>query len=154
MAVTDDTDDMYHPNNEIGFRDASNLNYIETVSSPIPNRRVSICGQVGSEIIVTSNSRQMCARQGNDVQRWELDCFFGNGIPLIGSETHLLVATNDSILFYAVNLEMRRGNNTAELLLLHQSISAPHGSPKIAWGPDKSHFIACFSNQIGVYKFD
>lgn len=73
VAVTDDTDDMYHPNNEIGFRDASNLNYIETVSSPIPNRRVSIvCGQVGSEIIVTSNSRQMCARHGNDVQRWEL----------------------------------------------------------------------------------
>lgn len=54
VAVTDDVDDTYHPNNEMGTRDASTLNFIRSVPSPITSWNVSICGRVGSEIIVTS----------------------------------------------------------------------------------------------------
>ena len=54
----------------IDLRDASTLNnFVNTVSSrqvsPISNWKVAICGQVGSEIIVTSKSNKICAQKGD-----------------------------------------------------------------------------------------
>lgn len=100
----------------------------------------------------------MCARRGNDMQRWNYNVSLGNGIPSIGSETHLIVATNGRIHIYEVNLDGRREDDTAKLILLRQPITADSSAsevdtPSIAWGPDKRHFIVCF-NQIYVYKFD
>jgi len=160
VAVSDDADGLgEHPNNEMGTRDASNLNYIRSIPSPINNWRVSICGKAGSEIVVTSNYNQICARHGNDLQRWRYNVHMVNGIPSIGCETHLIVATNGRIHIYEVNLDGRREDDIAELLLLRQTITADSGvneliTPTIAWGPDKRHFIICFNNQIYVYKFD
>ena len=43
VAVTDDANGLgYHPNNEMGTRYTYNLNYIESLPSPIRNWRVSI----------------------------------------------------------------------------------------------------------------
>ena len=115
-------------------------------------------GRAGSEIIVTSNSHQMCARRDNDMQNWQYNVNIGNGIPSIGSETHLIIATNGRINIFEVNLDGRREDGIAELLLLRQSITADsnvgrYDTPSITWSPDKRHFIVCL-NQIYVYKFD
>jgi len=155
VAVTDDVDDTYHPNNEMGTRDASTLNYIRSVPSPITSWNVSICGRVGSEIIVTSNRCQMCARRGNDLEQWSYNVNRGNTISSIGSETHLIVAFVGMIKVYEVN--GRGENNNTYLLYPRQSITADSsdnrisGTPCIAWGPGKTHFIVYF-NQINVYK--
>ena len=163
VAVTDDVDDRYHPNNEMGMRDVSTLNYIRSIPSPIRNWRVSICGRVGSEIIVTSNNHQFCARRGNDTQRWSYNVNIGNGIPSIGCETHLLVAVKGVIKVYEVNLYWGRD---AKLLLLRQTVTVDStanrfDTPCIAWGPDKTHFIVFFPdndticlNSAYIYKFD
>jgi len=163
VAATDGADDIYHPNNEMGTRDASTLNYIRSIPSPIRNWRVSICGRVGSEIIVTSNHHQFCARRGNDLQRWSYNVNVGNGIPSIGCETHLIVAVKGVIKVYEVNLY---GGRDAKLLLLRQTVTVDStanrfDTPCIAWGPDKTHFIVFFPdndticlNSAYVYKFD
>jgi len=96
----------------IWIRDASNLEYItnsvSSTGSNIMTGKVSICGQVGKEIIVTSNSRKICAQIGGighyHVQKWEYDY---NGslcdIETLGSETHLIVAHNGKVQLYEVN---------------------------------------------------
>ena len=62
VAVTDNVDSYHHRNNEMGIRDSKTLNYIRSIPSPIVNSRVSICGRVGSEIIVTSSFSEICAQ--------------------------------------------------------------------------------------------
>ena len=51
-------------NNEIEIRDASNLVNIRSVFTPITNWKVSICGRVGSEVIVTSNNEKFVLKMG------------------------------------------------------------------------------------------
>jgi len=160
VAVSEDARIYCHPNNEMGMRDVSTLNYIRSVPSPIRNWRVSICGRLGTEVIVTSNHREFCARRGNDIQRWSYDVSIGLGVPSIGCETHLIIPTNGRINIYEVNLhiEGRREDNNTKLLLFRECIIAANNVSRydtqfIAWGPDKKHFIVSF-NQVEVYKFD
>lgn len=164
VAVADDVEESTwshrtYPDERfgIGIRDARTLNYIRTVPSPINNWRVAICGRVGSEIIVTTNCTQICARRGNDVQTWQYDLIPG-GVPVIGCETHLIVAIGDTIEIYGVN-RVGEGGDASELISLHQSVTARTGErheimQNISWGPDKSHFIVCHPQQICVWKFD
>lgn len=146
------------------IRDATNFDYISTSHSPIENWAVSICGRVGSEIIVTSNNHQMCARSrcGNDIQRWQYrnnqDDF---GIETLGCETHLIVPYDGRIYIYEVNQEGRK-DNKKELLSFKKEVMVEEGAGDeegfvvrtIAWGPDNLHFIIGYPHKICVWKFD
>ena len=143
--------------NGFGIRDAFTLNYIRTVSCPIPHSRVTICGRVGSEIIVTSNFSQICACRGDDTQMWQhfpVNFEHGRGIPILGCETHL-IAFDRTIGIYSVN-NGQSGSTGGGLVSLCQTIRVDQNKRPIAvsWNSDKSHFIACFPHEIGVWKFD
>ena len=152
----------------IELRDASTLNTINLRPSPINNWKVSICGRVGSEIIVTSNGRKICAQRRvriYNVQQLEFGTDSGCGIETIGCETHLIAAHDGRIQLYEVNNEQHEdNNNTPELLSLRKVIQVEGGTvdyddeelleEKLAWGPDKTHFIVGYPHQICVWKLD
>ena len=148
----------------MGIRDAFSLNYIRTMSSPIENWEVAICGRVGSEIIVTSNYTEVCARRGNDVQIWNYGERGPIIIPLIGCETHLLVGNRDRVEIYRVNTAQEAEERTDDPELVSEcsvttlfSGGANEGDETIAhiaWGPTKSHFVVCFRNRLCVLAFD
>jgi len=160
------------------IRDASSLESIYTIYSPILNSEVSICGRVGSEIFVTSNNKQIYAQQvqhlkGNAVQRWSYNNTNLDSLKTIGCETHLIVATNGHIKVYEITpVETRRDitlqsyhyiHNNTELFILRKDIRVNEGAginddldieECIAWGPDYTHFIVGYPHKICVWKFD
>ena len=104
-------------------------NTVSSRPSPISNWKVAICGQVGSEIIVTSKSNKICAQKGDiatyDVQLFEFAAVSSCGIEIIGCQTHLIVAHDGQIQLYEVSHEQQeRGdtNNNTELLSLRKDI--------------------------------
>ena len=166
ISVTDDTDhyDGRPDENEIGIRDARTLNYIRTDrSSPISNWKVALCGRVGSEIVVTSNSDQICARRGNDLQMWQFSERNGNGIPMIGCKTHLIVACCSIIRVYVVHPVDAKETENAQLLSFGPEITMDSNGDVInhlSWGADKTEFIVGITNnndktnRICIYYFD
>ena len=101
-----------------GIRDAYTIDYIQTVPSSITNWKVAICGRVGSEIIVPTNWKDICARHGNDVQTWQYDTI-PDGVPVIGCDTHLIVDVSDTTEIYGVNpVDIGEGEGASDLLLL------------------------------------
>jgi WD40 repeat protein len=174
VTVSDDIDsadwDRNFPleENGMGLRDAYSLNYFRTVSSPIVNWNVAICGKPGSEVIVTSNALQIAARRGNEVQQLSLEGIDpdfnagtsttydgGHGIPLLGCETHLILTAFGKIYLFQTGQEKN-------LLSLQQSLSVDLesdriGNPEnICWSPDNCHFAFSYkeSNCISVWKLD
>ena len=156
----------------IDLRDASTLNTIDTVSS-LRHWKVSICGRLGSEIIVTSNNRHVCAlrkdfTQGDFIQQLEFDISSGCGIETIGCETHLIVAHDGRVQLYEVNNEQHEQvghggntNNNTDLISFRKGIKVEEGAEngwaeetKLAWAPDKIHFIVGSSHKICVFKLN
>ena len=86
--VEDNAWDRKYPGEKqaIALRDAFSLNFVKLLSSPINNWKVAICGRAGSEIIVTSNSQQIAAQRGRDVQLRNVTGGNTNGIPMLGCE--------------------------------------------------------------------
>ena len=149
--------------NTMGVRDSFTLNYIRTVPSPARVWKVAICGRAGSEIIVTGSDYEFFAHRGNDKQHWSYGRMAPsfNGIPMIGCETHLILAHCDTIELRRVEpvgvgaTESDSGN--LRLLSTQKELSAECGDEiisNISWGPDKLHFITCSSHNISVWKFD
>jgi len=145
--------------------DTSELRYIQNLTTSIGhNWTITICGRIGSEIIVTSNGEYVCAQRGNEVQRWSHNTQALNGLKSIGCETHLIIPYDDRIQIYEVNHEVGLGNSSTELLSLRKDIRVEEGRRKlngrrevnVAWGPppDKTHFIIGYPHQICVWKFD
>ena len=123
------------------------------------NWNVTICGEVGSEIIVTTNQTEIYAHRGSVDQRWQYTKRSSCGIPVIGCETHLVVAFDGKIQLYRVNGE---DSSSTELLSLCSSIEVEEGesdadgfiNESVAWGPGNSHFIVGYPHQISVWKLD
>jgi len=120
------SDFKINANESIELRDASTLNTISYKSSPISNWKVSICGRVGSEIIVTSNGKKICAqRRDNEVsynvQQLEFGTNTGCGIETIGCETHLIVAHDGRVQLYEVNNEHNTRKRGREIITTTQS---------------------------------
>ena len=147
---------------ELEIIDASTLDYIRTSHSPFNSWDVNICGKVGSEIIVTSNLLGVCAKRGNELQRWQ---YIQNpddygGIASIGCETHLIVAYGGMIYIYEVNQEVQ--DDSMELLSLKKYLTVEEGESDsagnvtrtIAWGPDYTHFVVGYPHRICVWKFE
>ncbi len=94
----------------IGIRDAKSLTFSKAASSMISNWNVAICGRIGSEIIVTSNSMQLCACRGNDYQQWNIHQLdpaivgpaYPNGVEMIGCETHLIFTLCGKLYLFKV----------------------------------------------------
>ena len=145
----------------ISIRDASTVNCIQTdyseISGHIRNWNITICGSVGSEIIVTSINDQICAQRGNEYECVDYTTRALNGIQLIGSESHLIIPFDGKIEIYEVN-----GVGESTLLSLQRSVSVEEGAVDgigfinelIAWGPDKSCFVVGYPHQICVWNFD
>ena len=124
VTVSDDIDsrDQDPPfpiggRNIILFRDATTLNYIRSVPSDIGNWKVAICGEQGREIFVTSHILQISARRGARESYLELTSFLpaavmeqlphfipDNGTPILGCETHLIIAVAGRIVLFDVDL--------------------------------------------------
>ena len=161
-SITAITSDMTG-NDEISILDASTLNYIQTDDSDITNFNITICGSVGSEIIVTSNTDQIYAQRESEShhesesQCWDYTKRALHGIQSIGSESHLIIPFNGKIEIYEVN-----GVGESTLLSLRRSVSVEKGAGDedgfinelIAWGPDKSCFVVGYPHQICVWNFD
>jgi len=171
------SDFKVNANASIELRDASTLNTINLRPSPISNWKVAICGREGAEIIVTSNGRKICAqRRDNEVsynvQQLDFDTNTGCGIETIGCETHLIVAHDGRVQLYEVINEQLEQvghggdtNNNTELISLRKDIQVEGGvvdyddeeelmEEKLAWSPDKTHFIVGYPHQICVWKFE
>ena len=158
MIVTVTNNDDRNQSKELEIRNATNLDYISTSHAPINNWTVSICGR-GSEIIVTAND-QVCAKRGNDIQRWQ---YRNNqddiGIETIGCETHLIVPHDGRIYIYEVN---QGKDNSTKLLSLKNEIRVEEGAGDegdrivrtISWGPEKTHFVVGYPHKICVWKLD
>ena len=148
-------------NGDISIRDASTLNHIQTdyseISGPMKNWNITICGSVGSEIIVTTKNDQICAQRESEYERWDYTKRALDGIQSIGSESHLIIPFDGKIEIYEVN-----GVGESTLLSLQRSVSVEEGAVDgigfinelIAWGPDKSCFVVGYPHQICVWNFD
>jgi len=159
ISVTNNDD--RNQSKELEIRNATNLDYIRTSHAPINNWTVSICGRVGSEIIVTANDYQVCAKRGNDIQRWQYIRDEDEiRIETIGCETHLIVPHDGVIRLYEVN--QGKDNCTNELLSLKNEIRVEEGAGDeydriertISWGPEKTHFVVGYPHKICVWKFE
>ena len=121
-----------------------------------------MCGRVGSEIIVTSNAREVAAIRGNDTQlvRHERQLRSPNGILLLSCETHLIVCIGNFLKLYRVETD----TVSAELLSFKQSVVTTRENDQnmttdrddvaISWGSDKSSFVYCRGNEISVWRLD
>ena len=155
----------------IEIRTASTLNTIVNTASSRPssvnsNWKVAICGRVGAEIIVTSNNNKICAWDNVNPSgiNFDFDTSSSSGIEIIGCETHLLVSHGGQIQVYEVNHEQERGpdNNDTELLSLRKDIRVEEGPAdeyeamdrRLAWSPDKTHFIVGYPHRICIWKLD
>ena len=116
VVVSDDADNDEGPNrnfpiglNGISIRDAGSLNYFRTVSSPITNWRVAICGREGCEILITCNYIQFCAIRGSVKLVWKAfpvedrDKWRG-GLSMLGCETHLITFECNKVHLYDVDV--------------------------------------------------
>ena len=116
VMVSDDADSNKGPDrnfpigfNGISIRDAGSLNYFRTVSSPITNWRVAICGREGCEILITCNFFQFCAIRGSVQLDWKVfpseDCdTWSGGLSMLGCETHLITFECNKIHLYDVDV--------------------------------------------------
>ena len=160
VAVTDDPHEYYgnsrtgnrtYPgeDDDMGIRDAFSLNHFRTMRSPTWACKVAICGRVGSDIIVTANKDEIAAHRGNDVQTYDLGRISGsgNGIPLLGCETHLIAFVNNTIKLFGVEHDSR-------LLSHRQTFRAMDQIPlypELSWGPNNAHFILYHNQQISIW---
>ncbi len=170
VMTSDDTygneDDRAYPSDEsevICVRDGYSLNFSRLVSTPIHPFKLELCGRAGSEIIVVSNNLEVAAVRGNDSQlvrgfsHSEPDYPNGNGFPLLGCETHLIVSIGNCLKLYRVETDTA----SPELLTFKQSVVASRKyepeearAISIAWGSDKSSFVYCRGTEISVWSFD
>ena len=131
----------FEGSNAIIVRDAKTLSYIQAIPSDITNSRVSICGQQGSELIVTSNRVELSARRVVDQEEfyWDLENFLPAdaikgfiyaaptyNIPLLGLEKNLIVVVAGRVCVFKV------GNEEMDLVELKtiSSISQHFGTPE------------------------
>jgi len=156
----------------IGIRDAQSLVFSRLASSSIENKNVTICGRVGSEIIVTSNSSQIHACRGNDSQQWNIHQFDQairvghqtfSGIQIIGCETHLIYTFCGKLYLYKVE-----STSVTPPLFYTQPQQVvcfqddyDYGSPMaesctICWAEDGSSFsfLSLKSKKVYIYGFD
>jgi len=165
-SIVVDVSDMAS-NNGIQIRDASNLVKIRSISTPMNNWKVSVCGRIGSEVIVTSNKKKICALWGDFTHATQLEFASrsGYGIETIGCDTHLVVVHNGRIQLYGVrqgDINNNNNNNNTELLSLKKDIRVEEGpadeyevmDKKLAWGPNNTHFVAGYPHKICVWKLD
>jgi len=136
--------------NPIVLRDASTLNFIRAMPTPMPgNWQVVICGRQGAEIIVTSNFRSVMAFQGNRTQGLEGYNFEGNGngIPMLGCETHLIVFGGRGEIF------VFRAGIDPLLTHCHSVVIPGHfkGCPVCQWTAIINNFSFATENQENNY---
>mmetsp|Transcript_12752 Transcript_12752/g.25574 ORF Transcript_12752/g.25574 Transcript_12752/m.25574 type:complete len:481 (+) Transcript_12752:175-1617(+) len=170
VMTTDDTSDNLeertYPSSEsevICVRDGYSLNFSRLVSSPIRSWMLAICGRIGSEIIIASNCIQVAAIRGNDTQIISREGLPqpGNGFPLLGCETHLIICIDNCLKLYRVETDTA----AEELLSFKQSVVATRqNGPQpqdvfdvpisISWGSDKSSFVYCHDTEISIWSLD
>jgi len=170
----------------IGLRDASTLKRIQsTISNADFIDKVSICGQVGSEIIVASTNSSIEAEaihhnyeEDGDIppmQAWRYNGTYNSdngGVETIGCETHLITAHDGMIRLYEIKeepFEAGGGGDAQELftprngIRVYEGVAEEEGienedgvvrDMKLAWGPDKTHFIVGCTHKICVLKFE
>jgi len=170
----------YVTHNDIKLRDASTLKQIHRhISNVHENAKVSICGRVGSEIVVASTKFRAgieaeVVHWNHDedgdippIQVWQYDGN-SNGVETIGCETHLVTAHDGMIRLYEVKeelewVELENGlGSVNELFTSGNEIRVDDGvedenvvrEMKLAWGPDKTHFIVGCAHKICVLKLD
>jgi len=143
--------------------DASNMTHTEHRSCEHDAWCVSICGKVGSEIIVTSNGNEICAKRGDTVQRWSYNNENLSGIQSIGSETHFVLVFEGQVQLYEVNNTVKGSDGTINPLLLRSIKKVDEGpvnfdgliEEAISWGsPNKTHFIVGYPYKIYVWKIE
>jgi len=171
--VVDISDTEY---SSIGLRDASTLKYIQHgISNPNVNAKVSICGRVGAEIIVASTKFRSgieaeVVHWNHDedgdippIQAWDHNGNSISGVETIGCETHLITAHDGMIRLYEVKDELEEGGGVQELFIKRKEIRVEEGienengvvrDMKLAWAPDKTHFIVGCTHKICVLKLD
>eukprot|EP00984_Skeletonema_dohrnii_P022301 scaffold11434_cov104-Skeletonema_dohrnii-CCMP3373.AAC.1 len=168
VMVSDDNDedelsDRKYPSSDnevICARDGYSLNFSRLVSSPIKSWMLAICGRIGSEIIITSNSREVAAIRGNDTQilrRETQHQMYLNGISLLGCETHLIICIGNCLTLYRVETDTA----SADLLSFKKSIVAsgkngPQSTDEvsISWCSDKSSFVYCRGTELSIWSLD
>jgi len=165
VMTSDDVyvDERTYPSNDrevICVRDGYSLNFSRLVSSPVNPYLLELCGRVGSEIIVASNRTHVAAVRGNDSQLVrhisQHQHQNGNGLPLLGCETHLIVCTGNCLNLYRVETDTA----SPELLTFKQSVvSTREEDPQeayasISWGSGKSSFVCCRGTEISIWRLD
>jgi len=165
--------------NNIRLMDAYTLKDIpHEISNPEFVDKVSICGRAGSEIVVASTYSIIEAEavhwdreEDGDfassippIQDWQYTGNSNNGIETIGCETHLITAHDGMIRLYEVNKEEPFEAGIQELFIPRNRIRVDEGvaeeegaedeEMKLAWGPDKTHFIVGCTHKICVLKLD
>ena len=163
VGVSDEVDawDRRYPGEPqaIALRDAFSLNFVKLLSSPINNWKVAICGQAGSEIIVTSNNQQIAAQRGRDVQSWNVTGVTDrntHGIPMLACETHLLAIAGNRLLLFAVGTSDNL-LTPLQKIRVHDNYDPEEDSPTaFSWNDDKTQFAFAFprSSQIQIWRLD
>jgi len=154
------------------------------ISNPNVNAKVSICGRVGAEIIVASTKFRSgieaeVVHWNHDedgdippIQAWDHNGNSISGVETIGCETHLITAHDGMIRLYEIKeepFEAGGGGDAQELftprngIRVYEGVAEEEGienedgvvrDMKLAWGPDKTHFIVGCTHKICVLKFE
>jgi len=171
------TSSNFRGENNIRLMDAFTLKDIpHRISNPEFVDKVSICGRAGSEIVVASTYSIIEAEavhwnyeEDGDfyssippMQDWQYTGNSNNGIETIGCETHLITAHDGMIRLYEVVKEAPFEAGIQELFTPRHEMRVDEGAEdvaedeemKLAWGPDKTHFIVGCTNKICVLKLD
>ena len=163
VGVTDDTDDL-PLQNQIGIYDASNIQHTRNEESPIQNKRVGICGKDGSEIIVTANDRDVCARRkcqhgGNHYHSFGVAGPF-KSVHILCSEKYLIIALGSFMVVYEVKTEpvfSGKNSNFFSRKIGHRFVDRSDNDAEIndmSWKYCKSSFVVGWPDRIDVYEFN
>lgn len=157
----------------ISIRDSKTLEIIRTLPVPNPVFNIAICGPENGETIVVSNGRQVAAIYPsftNSVRTADLDfrskddgdegtsprlsMFHGSGIPMIGSEKHLLVYGDGKLFIFQVNSNGISLHSKRDFLSAEQS-DADISRDALAWGTKSGEFaLLPGDGRICVCKLD
>jgi len=174
------TSSNFSGQNNIRLMDASTLKDIpHGISNPEVVDKVSICGRVGSEIVVASTFSSIEAEvadwnyeEDGDIpphQAWRYNGDRADGVETIGCESHLITAHDGMIRLYEVKeelewVELENGLGVVdELFTPGNEIRVVEGTEdvngvvremKLAWEPDTNHFIVASKHKICVLKLD
>ena len=100
------------------------------------------------------------------MQAWRYNGTYNSdngGVETIGCETHLITAHDGKIRLYEVKDGLEEGGGVQELFIKRKEIRVEEGienengvvrEMKLAWGPDKTHFIVGCTHKICVLKLD